>query len=647
MFVLVDSTARYSCRAPKPHSGAEPRHILKLRMRKAAKYIFVSTAALALGLSVGWSPWGRAVDLWAYDFLLRLHPPEPGPSASVILAIDEETLGAYGGLLHLRAPLAKALDIVCRHGPAAVAVDIILSEPGEEDANQALEQALAGCPNVVPATHLTATADPEAPRWEEPLLRFARHAAALGHAHAEPDEDGVTRRIQPAKAAGRDRRWAMALETFRLASGARTIRETGRGLEVGDTFIPLGPADDSALRIRFRHPASPIEQISVKTVLEDPAAAAAVRGRTVFAGVRITGGLDRYLMTPYSFGEAMSGVEINANAYETLAAGRFLADVSGSTELLACLLLAAALGLLYAKGTRPATIAAAGGVLAAAHLVPVAALRGGYVFPPAALLTVGWLGFLGSGVYRHLVVRKRLGQAESQRDRYQRAVGYVTHEMRTPLTAIQGSSEIISRYPLSDEKRREIADMIHRESKRLGRMMETFLGVEQLSAGERELACEAVPAAEILGAALDRARPAAEKKNIEIERDFAEPAPIWGDVEFLEYACYNLIANAVKYSPARGKITVRAKQHQDHVYLSVEDRGYGMDESEIKNIFQRFYRTERAEQSGTPGTGLGLALVEEIVDRHGGSIEVESRVNEGSRFTVSLPAADSRSARVS
>ena len=72
-----------------------------------------------------------------------------------------------------------------------------------------------------------------------------------------------------------------------------------------------------------------------------------------------------------------------------------------------------------------------------------------------------------------------------------------------------------------------------------------------------------------------------------------------------------------------------------------------MDESEIKNIFQRFYRTERAEQSGTPGAGLGLALVEEIVDRHGGSIQVESRVNEGSRFTVSLPAADSRSARVS
>ncbi len=618
-------------------------------MRDAAKYALVSAAARALGLSAGWSPWGRAIDLWAYDFLLRLHPPEPAPSASVILAIDEQTLDAHGGLLHLRAPLAKALETVCRHEPAAVAIDIILSEPGEADANHALEKALAGCPNVVLATHLASLVGSTAgaTSWEEPLSRFALHAAALGHAHAEPDEDGVTRRIQPAKAAGRDRRWAMALETFRLASGTEAIRETGRGLEIGDTFLPLGPAAGAALRIRYRNPASTVESISLKAVLEDPADAAALRGRVVFVGVRITGGLDRYLMTPYSFGEAMSGVEINANAYETLVAGRFLADVPGSTELLACLLLAAALGLLHAKGSGARTITAAATVLAAAHLVPAAAFRAGYVFPPAALLTVGWLGFLGSGYLRHLVVRKRLGQAESQRDRYQRAVGYVAHEMRTPLTTIQGSSEIMSRYPLSDEKRKEIAEMIHRESKRLGRMMETFLGVEQLSTGERDLAGESLPAAEILTAALDRARPAADKRQIEIEQDFADAATIWGDREFLEYAYYNLIANAVKYSPARGKITVRAKQHQDHVYLSVEDRGYGMDESEIKNIFQRFYRTERAEQSGTPGTGLGLALVEEIVERHGGSIKVESRVNEGSRFTVSLPAAAAGSVRAS
>ena len=117
------------------------------------------------------------------------------------------------------------------------------------------------------------------------------------------------------------------------------------------------------------------------------------------------------------------------------------------------------------------------------------------------------------------------------------------------------------------------------------------------------------------------------------------------DPEFLEYACYNLLTNAVKYSPANTSITVRAWRHRENVRISVEDRGYGMDENEIKQIFRKFYRTSRAQQSSQDGTGLGLAIVEEIVVQHGGSIEVESRINRGSRFTLSLPRADGHAAR--
>ena len=119
---------------------------------------------------------------------------------------------------------------------------------------------------------------------------------------------------------------------------------------------------------------------------------------------------------------------------------------------------------------------------------------------------------------------------------------------------------------------------------------------------------------------------------------------MWGDREFLEYACYNLITNAVKYSPASTTITVRARHDTEKVYISVEDSGYGMDETEIKQIFGKFYRTKKALESGVDGSGLGLAIVEEIVVRHGGSIEVESRVNHGSRFTLSLPSARRRDA---
>jgi two-component system sensor histidine kinase ResE len=211
--------------------------------------------------------------------------------------------------------------------------------------------------------------------------------------------------------------------------------------------------------------------------------------------------------------------------------------------------------------------------------------------------------------------------------------------MRTPLTAIQGSSELIGRYELTDGRRKQIAGLIHSESQRLGRMIEMFLGVEKLSSGEIQLQNAAVNAGELLAACVERARPLADRKQIEIRQPDGGDASAWGDREFLECACYNLITNAVKYSPAKTSITVRARQIGGKVQISVEDRGYGMDEKEVKNIFRKFYRTRRAQESGETGSGIGLALVEEIIARHGGTIEVESRVNQGSRFTLSLPRA--------
>ncbi len=175
-------------------------------------------------------------------------------------------------------------------------------------------------------------------------------------------------------------------------------------------------------------------------------------------------------------------------------------------------------------------------------------------------------------------------------------------------------------------------------------MMETFLSVERLSAGQLELDCQAIPPGDLLAVCVERCGAAAARKQIHIDYVPEAVEPLWGDKEFLEYACYNLITNAVKYSPASTTITVRAWHDTEKVYISVEDRGYGMDGTEIKQIFGKFYRTKKALKSGVDGSGLGLAIVEEIVVRHGGSIEVESRVNHGSRFILSLPGARRRDA---
>lgn len=600
-----------------------------------ARYAGLLALCSLLALVAAWSGAGQQIDNWAYDFLLRLTTKPHSPSSAVIVSFDEASLAAYGGSLRLREPLARALEILATRRPSVVAVDIVLSEPGIPESNERLAAALARLPNVVLATHLRFMGG----EWEVPLPMFRERAAALGHVHVDPDDDSVARRVLLAKAAGRERRWAMALEAFRLSRGASQIVETESAVEVGEVTLPARRRDGRSLWIRYAAPETPVDRMSITDLIENPSLAEALDGRAVFIGVQAAGGLDRFLMTPLSFGRALAGVEINANVFETLARQEFLQPVGELPVAGISLSFALAIGLVFWRfGGRTAVFAALA-ILAAADTFPLAAFWSGYWFPAAPVLLVAWASFLSGAAFHYLVVRKRMDAAESQNHRYQRAIRYVTHEMRTPLTAIQGSSELIERYKLSDEKRKQVAGLIHTESQRLGRMIEMFLGVEKLSSGEIQLRNAEVAVEELVAACIERARPLAERKSIEILHQRGVAAAAWGDRELLECACYNLITNAVKYSPAKTSITVRSAQNGGHVQISVEDRGYGMDEMEVKNIFRKFYRTRRAEESGESGTGLGLALVEEIVTRHGGTIEVESRVNRGSRFTLSLPRA--------
>jgi len=135
-------------------------------------------------------------------------------------------------------------------------------------------------------------------------------------------------------------------------------------------------------------------------------------------------------------------------------------------------------------------------------------------------------------------------------------------------------------------------------------------------------------------------RPVAERKRIAITvNPVAGELQLSGDRELMEYACYNLLTNAVKYSPQRTEVTVTARGEQGQVRIAVQDQGIGMDQKEVKQIFHKFYRTKKAEESGEAGTGIGLSIVQQIVEQHGGQIDVASHPGEGSCFTLVLPAA--------
>jgi signal transduction histidine kinase len=117
-------------------------------------------------------------------------------------------------------------------------------------------------------------------------------------------------------------------------------------------------------------------------------------------------------------------------------------------------------------------------------------------------------------------------------------------------------------------------------------------------------------------------------------------AMVTGDRELMEYAFYNLLTNAVKYSPAETEIHVSAGLLDGELRLSVRDQGIGMDAQELKSIFKKFYRTKRAEASGEVGTGIGLSIVEQIVTHHHGRMEVASEPGKGSCFTIIVSASN-------
>jgi signal transduction histidine kinase len=323
-----------------------------------------------------------------------------------------------------------------------------------------------------------------------------------------------------------------------------------------------------------------------------------------------------------------------------MAHGLFITNVSGLWVGLFSLGLTVAMGLCFRY--LPGWWAYGGGamIVAAAFVTPYAFFTHQRVFSFATPAAVAWLSLLCAAGYYHLVTRRNWRIEQAARGRYQQAMHFVTHEMRTPLSAIQGSSELISRYPLTEEKRIQVAQLIHSESKRLARMVEIFLNVERLSAGQMELKRESVPIREMVELCLERVQPLAERKRIAVVTEpMLDGMKVIGDRELMEYACYNLLTNAVKYSPRLTEVRVAAWKESGHVRIAVKDQGIGMDQKEVKQIFQKFYRTKKAEESGEAGTGIGLSIVQQIVEQHGGEIGVVSQPGAGSCFTVTLPAA--------
>ena len=219
-------------------------------------------------------------------------------------------------------------------------------------------------------------------------------------------------------------------------------------------------------------------------------------------------------------------------------------------------------------------------------------------------------------------------------------VANVSHEFRTPLAIIKAYTEL-----LMDEEpdesitvRSEYLSVIDAETDRLTGMVSSLLDLARLEAGQGAVAMTTVDLREVVDEALDLLLPQAHVRQIQVDVNVpGDLPPLHGNRDLLITMMRNLFGNAIKFSRAGGSVTVLARQVDDAVILQVTDHGIGIPEDELSHLFEKFYRGAAARDAGIRGTGLGLVLVKQAVDAHGGAIAVESEPGNGARFTITLP----------
>jgi PAS domain S-box-containing protein len=221
-------------------------------------------------------------------------------------------------------------------------------------------------------------------------------------------------------------------------------------------------------------------------------------------------------------------------------------------------------------------------------------------------------------------------------------ISAVSHEMRTPLTAMLGFSEFLLENRVDDSQLHDYLGIIYRETGRLNELINNFLDLQRIRAGQAVYHFTTFAVYPLLEevAALFTAVPL---RNTITVRPCTDLPPLTGDEGRLHQVLTNLLSNAVKYSPVNGEIILSARQERAFIIISVEDHGIGIPAGKLDKIFDKFYRVDATDRRATSGTGLGLALAREIVQAHGGRIWVESVEGKGSTFSFSLPVMQEES----
>jgi PAS domain S-box-containing protein len=215
----------------------------------------------------------------------------------------------------------------------------------------------------------------------------------------------------------------------------------------------------------------------------------------------------------------------------------------------------------------------------------------------------------------------------------------LSHELRTPLTSILGWARLLQTMPENDESFPDAVAAIARSAHLQARLIDDVLDVSRIVSGKLRLTVEALDLLRLLNASADAVRPSADAKRITIVTDFAPHlGTIVADATRLQQVIWNLLTNAVKFTPKEGRITLGARRTSSHIQISVSDTGEGIDASFLPHVFEAFRQAENPSTRVHGGLGLGLSIVRYLAEAHGGTVSAESLGRgQGATFTVRLP----------
>jgi signal transduction histidine kinase/CheY-like chemotaxis protein len=622
----------------------------------------------------------------ASDLLRRAVPVSRPDPRIAIVDVDERSLAALGQWPWRRDRVGALVERLRALGARAIALDVVFSEPDRADApadesDRAFADTLRGGGVVLgyaltfgddrsrrssdrpecalqplPVTIVQPNgSDGKWPMFEASgavcsLPALAAAAGASGFLNATPDSDGILRRM-PLTIQMQGRVYPSLALAASLAmldapvGDLRAVNANASSLSIGDRTVALD--GQSNLLLRFRGGRRTFPYVSAVDVVEGRAGNEAFRDKLVFVGATALGAQE-LVATPQD--PRFIGVEVQATVADNLLQGDFLRRPAEATLIeSAATLLAAALVAIVALRA-----GAIGGGVAA--LVCVAGLwgaawwllaQGGVLLSPvlpSASVVLAAAGIAVSSSARSArdasaTLRQARAEADAASQSHHEFLTTVSRELRTPLAAIQGYARMISRGALADDRKAHALAAVERHAAAQTKVIDDLFEASRAASGRLRLARRHVDLGDVVRSAAEVLMPAREARQLAIFLDIdPEVGPVFGDPERLRQVAWHLLSNAVKFTPAGGRIDVSVARVGDDAQLEVRDTGDGIMPAALPHLFTVPVRTGSA--SDAHGLGLGLPLVRQLVELHGGTVRADSSgPGRGAIFKVTLPLA--------